>query len=294
MDYSLRELECFLAVAEELSFTRAAKRLNLAQPPLSRHIRQLEEKLGVRLFVREPRRVALTPAGRLFYEETRTIPRRLARAGDVAKRCAAGETARLRLGFVSAVMNDELVAVFRRFRERHPEIGVTLHDASPHDQLDAIAAGRLDGGFIGIVPPQQPTGIRFVPWRTEPLILLVPSGHPFSGRESIELQETAGESFVVVSPDAAPAFANLLRDHFTAAGIHPRVILESPRAQAVALMVAAGSGVAILPATLAELLGTSAHGIPLAKLPPITHVFACPENRASAAVESFLSLMIDG
>src|SRR6478735_3172389 len=105
MDYSLRELECFTAVAEELSFTRAARRLHLSQPPLSRHIRALEEKVGARLFTREARVVALTQAGRLFHEESRGILAQLARAGEAARRSAHGESDRLRLGMVSAVMS---------------------------------------------------------------------------------------------------------------------------------------------------------------------------------------------
>ena len=160
MDYSLRELECFIAVAEELSFTRAARRLNLAQPPLSRHIRTLEEKIGAELISRRPRQVSLTAAGSVFYDETRHIPRILARSGEAARRCAQGETARLRIGFVSAVMNDELVEIVRLYREQNPQVQIMLHDSPPQDQLKAIAAGRLDGGFVGIAPPSNPTGIQ--------------------------------------------------------------------------------------------------------------------------------------
>src|SRR5688500_18676233 len=101
MEYSLRELECFTAVAEELSFTRAAQKLRLAQPPLSRHVRALEEKLGGKLFDRTGRRIALTPAGALFYEETRHILPQLAWAGEATRRFASGASDRLRLGFVS-------------------------------------------------------------------------------------------------------------------------------------------------------------------------------------------------
>ena len=122
MDYSLRELECFTAVAEELSFTRAAQKLHLAQPPLSRHVHALEEKLGTALFERTARKVALTAAGALFYEETRTILPQLLRAGEATRRFGTGETERLRLGFVSAVLSPELVGVLRLFRERHPSV----------------------------------------------------------------------------------------------------------------------------------------------------------------------------
>jgi DNA-binding transcriptional LysR family regulator len=188
MDYSIREIECFIAVAEELSFTRAARRLHLAQPPLSRHIRILEEKMGVLLFSREPRRVSLTAAGSLFYDEVRNIPHQLIRAGEAARRCSLGETSRLRLGFVSAVMNDELVESFRRYRQQHPDVQVMLHDLPPNDQLKAISEGRLDGGFVGIVPPVRPPGIQFLSWHQEPLVCFVPAGHRFAGLRSLALK----------------------------------------------------------------------------------------------------------
>src|SRR5437016_5171989 len=112
IDFSLRELESFLAVAEELSFTRAAKRLRLAQPPLSRHIRSLEDRLGVRLFERTNRTVALTLAGRAFYAEVREPLLSLERAAASAKRAASGALARLELGFVSSLLGPELADLF--------------------------------------------------------------------------------------------------------------------------------------------------------------------------------------
>jgi DNA-binding transcriptional LysR family regulator len=291
MDYSLRELECFIAVAEELSFTRAAKRLNLAQPPLSRHIRILEEKIGAALFIREPRRISLTAAGSIFYDETRHIPRRIERAGEVAKRASTGETARLRLGFVSAVMNDGLIEVFRRFREKHPAVQIMLHDISPHEQLRAISEGRLDGGFIGLAPSERPAGIQLVPWRKEPLVCLVPKDHPLGDRKSISLAALAGESFISVSFESAPAFATHVRELCKSAGFRPREILESPRAQAVALMVAAGSGIAILPEALAALVKSSANAITIKGTPRITHVFACQQRRVPGPLEQLMKLL---
>jgi DNA-binding transcriptional LysR family regulator len=291
MDYSLREIECFIAVAEELSFTRAAARLHLAQPPLSRHIRVLEEKVGAELFLREPRKVSLTPAGTIFYEETRNIPHRLERAGEVAKRTSLGETARLRLGFVSAVMNDELIDSFRRFRESHRGVQVMLHDLPPREQLDAIAAGRLEGGFVGLQPREMPAGIRFIPWHQESLKCFVPRGHAFEGKRSLNLKSLADESFIAVSGESAPAFAEHVRGLCRAAGFRPRIILESPRAQAVALMVAAGSGVAILPAALAGLFRDSVVAIPLMGKPSITHVFACRDQKPASALEDFMRLI---
>jgi len=291
MDYSLRELECFIAVAEELSFTRAARRLNLAQPPLSRHIRSLEEKIGAGLFIRQPRQVSLTAAGGILYDETRHIPRLLARGGEAARRCALGETARLRLGFVSAVMNDELVEIVRRYRSEHPHVQIMLHDCPPQEQLNAIASGRLDGGFVGVAPATSPAGIRLVSWHRETLMCFLPDGHRLAGNSAVSLKSLAGESFVAVSAEAAPAFSALFRDLCKKAGFRPRVIMESSRAQAVALMVAAGSGIALLPEAVARFVNGSVHAVPLKERRHITHVFACAQTQSSAALDDWINLL---
>lgn len=290
MDYSLRELECFLAVAETFSFTRAAQRLHLSQPPLSRHIRALEEKIGAQLFVRDRRSVALTSAGRLFYEETRGVLARLARAGETARRAVRGETARLRLGFVSAVLSTELVECFRRFRERHPEIQIMLHDAPPAEQLTALESGELDGGFIGLMPERTHRSLRFLPWSREPIDLFLPMGHPLSKRKRLELASVKEEPFVAVSGESAPAFASFIRDACRKAGFAPRVLLESPRAQAVAVMVAAGCGVALLPRSLSRTVEGAAVAVPLTKPPVVTHLFAYPV-RKNEALEAFLAFL---
>lgn len=279
MDYSLRELECFIAVAEELSFTRAARRLHLAQPPLSRHIRTLEEKIGASLFIREPRRVSLTAAGSALYEEARYIPSQLARAGEAARRQARGETARLRLGFVSAVMNDDLVAVFRHYRQQHPGVEIMLHDLPPSEQVTAIAEGKLDGGFVGLVPAQRPPGIQFMGWQKEALLCYLPQGHALAAQRVLSLAALKAEPFVAVAHEAAPAFAGHVRALCQAAGFRPKIVLESTRAQAVALMVAAGSGVAILPAALERVVQGAVDVRPLKGSPTITHVFACQQGR---------------
>ncbi|MFT4177430.1 MAG: LysR family substrate-binding domain-containing protein, partial [Luteolibacter sp.] len=203
----------------------------------------------------------------------------------------SGETARLRLGFVSAVMNDALIEVFRKFRERHPEVQIMLHDVPPGEQLKAIADGRLDGGFVGMATPEGIAGIEFLEWRKERLVCLFPSEHAFAGRRSVKLRALADESFVAVSGESAPAFARHVRELCAAAGFRPRVILESSRAQAVALMVAAGSGVAILPESVGSMLGNAVSVVPLEGRPGITHVYAHRGNRTEGAHADLMRLL---
>lgn len=288
MDYTLRELECFIAVAEELSFTRAAQRLHLAQPPLSRHIRTLEERFGAKLFERHPRRIVLTSTGRAFYEASREILPQVNRAGELARRAASGKEARLQLGFVSAVLGPKVVDLLRRLRESRPRIALILHDLAPSEQLIRIAAGHLDAGFIGIAPLRHPPGLRFLPWYSESLKLFVPSGHPLEGRKKVRLQEIRDEAFLAVSHTAAPAFSLMIHDLCRKAGFRPRIVEESARAQAIAAMVAAGCGVALLPESLEAVTGNSSVALALSGNPSITHMVALNSAAPSTVMESLI------
>lgn len=291
-DYSLRELECFLAVAEELSFTRAAERLRLAQPPLSRHIRNLEEKLGVQLFERSKRRVALTPGGRAFRGNARDILLQVRQAGEAARRAAMGETDRLEVGFVSAVLSPELVEVFTRFRKRHPQVQLHLHDRLPSVQIDGLKKGELDLGFVGLEPNQLPAGLAATPWMEEELLAFLPPDHALrAGETAVRLKDLSGDPFVMVSSEAAPAFAAHVGRICEDAGFRPRVVQEARRAQAVAAMTVAGSGVAILPASLNQVTG---NGLPLRRAKGgklrITHCVA-HQAQPTQPAEWFLETM---
>ncbi len=290
IDYSIRELECFVAVAEELSFTRAARRLHLSQPPLSRSIQSLEARLGTPLFVRSPRSVALTPAGRAFVTDTKGALTQLQRAGDRAKRAARGETARLDLGFVSAVLNPELMGILQRFRTAYPAVHLTLQDCPPAEQLRAIVEGRLDGGFVGSSPATPAAGLVFIPWSREPLMVFLPRGHRLQGSAKVKLAELAGDPFVMVAAESAPCFALQIHQLCGKAGFRPKVVQEAARGQAVAVMVAAGAGVAILPAAMARIAGESSVAIPLAdKGAAVTYAFAHRSGQKEAPLRDFVA-----
>jgi DNA-binding transcriptional LysR family regulator len=291
-DYSLRELECFIAVAEELSFTKAARRLHLAQPPLSRHIQGLEGRLGTRLFERSKRSVSLTAAGRAFLTDTHGALAQLQRAGEAAKRAARGETARLELGFASAVLSPTLVELFRKFRRRHANVQLTLHDSLPADQLRAIAEGRIDGGFIGMAPAKSNHELGFVPWQAEPLRLFLPPGHRLARKRRVRLQELADESWIAVSAEASPAFSSQFHQLCRTAGYRPRIVQENARPQAVAIMVAAGSGIALLPASLARLTGKAVATVPFdGPGSSLTHTFAHRRAHPSESLRLFLQVV---
>ena len=254
-EFSLRELECFIAVAEELSFTRAAERLRLAQPPLSRHIKALEGKLEVELLERSRRHVAITSAGLAFLAEARDILLRLRRAGEMARRTARGETDQVKVGFVSAVLSPELVGVFTRFGKKHPHIRMQLYDLLPSEQLEALARGEIEVGFIGVAPEKLPPGLEVTRWREEELLVFLPPNHPLAAKAWVKLAELANEPFVMISAAAAPAYHTYLHRLCLEAGFRPRIVQEAVRAQAVAALTVAGAGVAILPASLNRITG---------------------------------------
>jgi LysR family transcriptional regulator, benzoate and cis,cis-muconate-responsive activator of ben and cat genes len=292
IDFSVRELESFMAVAEELSFTRAAARLRLAQPPLSRHVRSLESRLGVRLFERTNRTVSLTIAGRAFYAEVREPMLRLQHAAAAAKRAAVGAVARLEVGFVSSLLGPELADLFRRFRGMHPEVQLMLHDRTSAEQSRAIVEGRLDGGFVGVTPRPRVPGLALIPWRREALALFVPRDHHLAARRQIDLKALAGEAMIAIEAEASPGFASKIHDLCRAAGFRPRIVQEAARAQAVAAMVAAGSGIAILPLSVHRVTGDAVRAVRL--MGPgvrVAYLFAHRAGSVPPELAKFVSLL---
>jgi DNA-binding transcriptional LysR family regulator len=158
-----------------------------------------------------------------------------------------------------------------------------------------IAEGRLDGGFVGMAPARHPSGLTLVPWKREPLLLFLPPQHRLAATRRASLADLAGEAFIAVASDASPAFAAQFHQLCRAAGFRPRIVQEAARAQAVAVMVAVGSGIAVLPASLARPAGDALVSVPLAdKGASITHMFAHRQRVANAALETFLTVVKTG
>lgn len=288
---STYELECFVAVAEELNFSRAARRLHLSQPPLSRQIQSLENRLGVRLLERSTRRVTLTPAGVLYLEDARQILLRLDSAGAAVHRAASGEISRLRLAFVGALLDEKLVRLLKTFRQAHPECQMHLTDLSPAEQWEAVQSGAVDGAFIGAPPRKPGRGITLVIWKREPLRLALPAAHPLVMRPRIRLQDLK-ENWVMVSRTAAPAFRRQFDQLCAAASLRPRIVQESDRAAAVLTMVAAEQGISLLPESVSSWLPQAVVFRPLhGKQPLLEHAFACRTDPANPSLAAFLKIL---
>jgi len=289
---AVHELECFVAVAEELNFSRAARRLHLSQPPLSRQIRALEEKLGLRLLERNTRAVSLTPAGALYLEDARAILTRLDSAADSARRAVSGEAARLRLAFVGALLDEGLVRLLQAFRKRHPHCQIHLTDLSPADQLEALRSGQVDGAFIGAAPSKPIKGIATTVWKREPLLIALPERHPLASHGKLSLGQLKSEGWVMVSRNAAPAFRQQFDSLCAAAKFRPKVVQESDRVAAVLTMIAVEQGISMLPEALARLVPTGVAFREIAgRKIQLDHAFAFRSANKASVVGDFLELL---
>src|SRR6266536_81806 len=234
----LRHLRYFLAVADELHFGRAAVRLHIAQPPLSRQVRQLEDELGFDLFVRTPRRVRLTDAGRAFRDEARSILARVAEAAAAARRVAQGEAGALAVGFVASATYALLPRLYRRFRERHPDIALALTEMSTAEQVEALRAGQIQVGLAR--PPVGDDTLAVEPLADEPLVAALPARHRLAASGPVALRALAREPFVLFPRQPRPGWIDVVQAACAAAGFRPAVAQEALELSTAVTLVAAG------------------------------------------------------
>lgn len=251
--FDLRQLRYFIAVAEELSFTRAALRLHLSQPPLSQQIRSLEQDLGVRLLERTKRHVALTEPGRVFLEQARQVLAKADEARSQVVASAAGYSGRLRLAYtVSVSFHPALPKALLRFGQIAPNVRLTLSEMYTEPQFAALLSGEIDVGFVRSEPAhvQGQRDLRLSVIDREPLLLALPSGHPLAQRTSMRLSEVAEDSFVSQPRElAATVFDRLVR-LATQAGFQPSIVQHAHQINGLLALVAAGLGLALVPASM--------------------------------------------
>ncbi|SCW72968.1 DNA-binding transcriptional regulator, LysR family [Sphingobium faniae] len=245
----VRQLRYFLAVAAERNFSRAAERLHMAQPPLSRQIQQLEQEVGAVLFDRDSRPIALTHAGRLFYEHAVQVTRRLDEMQDAMRAFVTSNRPRFIVGFVPSVLYARLPDIIREFRRAMPDVDLSLVEMMSIEQIAALKEGRVDVGF-GRVRFDDPAIAREV-LREERLVAALPQGHRLlRGEKPIDLARLADEAVIVYPREPRPGYADqvlsLLGDH----GIKPAVIHEVRELQTALGLVAAEDGICIVPASV--------------------------------------------
>lgn len=242
----LRQLRYFVAVARERNFTRAAERLHIAQPPLSRQIQLLEQELGVTLISRATRPLRLTDAGRLFHEQALQILGRVEQMKAATRRVGKQERSVLSIGFVASTLYGGLPALVRKLREHAPELDIQLLEMISVQQIEALKTGRIDLGF-GRVRSNDAAVERMV-LREERLVLAVAPGSRLAGSTApVAIGELAGEDLIVYPSQPRPSFADqvltLLSDH----GAHPGSVHEVREMQTALGLVAAETGVCIIP-----------------------------------------------
>jgi DNA-binding transcriptional LysR family regulator len=244
---SSRLLKQFVAVAEQLHFGRAAAQLHMAQPPLSQAIKHLEELVGVQLLYRSKHVVALTPAGKSFLDDAREWLAHERRAIDAARRADRGITGRATIGFVGSVSYALLPRLLRDLRARYPDIHIDLRELTSTEQIDALRSGKIDVGIVRL-PLSDATDITVHVIELERFIAVLPREHPLAGRSGIHLRELEQESFMVFPADKIPSLHAKFLFACEQAGFSPRIALQAWQMASMVSLVAAGMGVALLPA----------------------------------------------
>jgi DNA-binding transcriptional LysR family regulator len=246
-----RQLRYFVALAEHLHFGRAAAALHISQPPLSRAIRGLEQQLGARLLARSKRKVELTPEGARLYEEAKRLLGQLERAAREVSAMAAGESGRLRLGFVSLADYGVLPGLLKAFKAARPGVSLALREMLSPEQAAALSAGELD---FGLLLPPVAGDLEHLVVQSERFVAALPARHAAARRRGrVTMRELAGEAFVMVPREIAPGLYDIVAGLAARAGFLPKIAQEAIQMQTVVSLVSSGLGVAIVPASIANL-----------------------------------------
>jgi len=290
MGMEFRHLRCFVALAEELHFGRAAQRLSMSQPPFSVNIRQLEEAIGTRLFIRDSKGVCMTAAGQAFREHAQTLLARAEEAKSLARDVGAGALGTLRVGFVGSMLYRGLPRWMQCFQQEHPRIEVILQEINSQQQIEALVHDDLDVGFVHTHKLIAPLTAELV--GSEPFVCCMPTGHTMASCAEVPLGALREEPFVLFSRRAAPDYHERIVDMCQAAGFYPRVRHEVRHWLSVVAAVAHGMGVSVVPAPLEHSGITGAVFRPLA--PPVvkTNVYCvCNPKRDQPTRELFLAVV---
>ncbi|HEY4298174.1 MAG TPA: LysR family transcriptional regulator [Paraburkholderia sp.] len=251
----LRHLRYFLTVAEEGQFTRAAERLSMQQPPLSQQIRLLEEELGFALFLRMPRGVTLTPAGKTFAQDAQRLLETLHQAVDKSRRIAHGETGTVTIGITSSASFHALTTeTIREFRRMNPDVGVDLIELNAAEVNERLLTGLVDVAFLR-KPVEMPPSFASEMLDEEPMVVVLPQGHALLKRQrakhpQIPLEALANENLILVRRPGAPGMYADILSACRSAGFVPNIAREVPRMLSGLQLVAAGLGVTLVPASM--------------------------------------------
>lgn len=289
----LRHLRYFLALAEELSFTRAAERVGIAQPPFSQQIQALEQEMGVLLVDRTPRRVALTEAGIVFAERVRFILSRIGEAVVVTQQVGRGMSGHVCVGFTeSGCFHPAVTRTLLEFRQTYPGLHVTLQENKSTNLLAMIRDGTVDAAFIR--PPfAADEVVAYTPLLHEKMVVAVPKGHRLASRKATALAGLSDEVFVFYHRDVRPGLTDAVIAACERSGFRPRVSQETPQLTSTLNLVAAGLGVSIVPESLKHLRTNDIVYLRLTgNAPQAALGLASRADGRSAAVDNFIAVAL--
>jgi DNA-binding transcriptional LysR family regulator len=287
----LRHLRDFVAVADELSFTRAAKKLHVAQPSLTQQIKLLEQELGVRLLNRIKGRVSLTEAGKVFLADSRRVIALSEDSVRAVQHFNRSETKQLKIGYVASLHYHLLPATLAAFQRAYPEVALNLFDMTAAQQLEALEADKIDLGFIGLRESLTGTNLQAEAVAFYEILVALPKEHPLSKKPKINLKELESQFFVGMSERNYPGWGEWMRRIVSEAGFAPRTLQEADGPLAVLAFVAAGLGVALLP----EQVKLLAHpGVAFRPLKPVVKVessIAWKTDNTSKPLDHYVELL---
>ena len=288
----LRHIRYFVAVAEELSFTRAAARLGIGQPPLSQQIKDLEAELGTALLRRVPHGAELTEAGKVFLEEGRRTLASSDLATTAVRRAARGEFGHLNLGFTSSAHFNAIVPLtIRGFTRSYPHVELALEEANTHKLLDAVGRGTLDVAFThsGL---EQDTELSCMAVKVESLIAALPNAHPKAGDCTLRLAELANDLFILKPRSVGPELHKQALAACRAVGFEIKLGREAPQLATIISFVAAELGVALVPASMQQVRAPGVSYLPLSDVQAsITLCMVWRRGGVSKVVKNFISLV---
>jgi DNA-binding transcriptional LysR family regulator len=295
MSIDLKQLKYFLAVAEEKSFSRAAERLHISQPPLSQQIMKLESELGVRLFARTTRSFELTVAGKALMVEAADLLARMRMTIDTIRQIDRGEVGRLRVGIVGSAMWGPIPSLLERFQSEFPRVTWTLHEMGPDQQFEALRSKQIDVGFWR-EPRLEEEELKAAHLHQElcfreDVCVAVHKGHALAGREAIDLVDIANEPMLTLhlSQSAEPRY---LIQCCINAGFQPTIFQEAAEPQTLLAMVGAGLGVALMPETTSRIGWPGVVFMPIRTNTPSANLYITYTSQDDApVVRAFLKIL---
>jgi DNA-binding transcriptional LysR family regulator len=284
----IKPLRYFVTLAETRHFGRAATRLNLSQPPLSRQLAALEANLGVRLIERSPRSVTLTAAGERFYIDAKAILAALDQAASNARAAASGDAGKLAIGFTMCAAYSVVPGYARTFGAAFPEVSLNLREVVSNDLAAQVLAGHIDAAIMFPSVPDKGLASRIVV--SEPLCVALSRTHPKARARRLKIAQLAGEPFVLASEEVAPTLRTAILEHCRSGGFEPDIRFEVQLQQTVLSLVDEGVGIALVPASMrkAQLAGVVFR--PLVDAPLIEQVLVWSPANRNPCLERFLEL----